>query len=281
MAQRPIFPKEVLAQIEQARRAIFNDAPKRFDLLFYPVQPFPEFMIGGKIGLDIPKQRMPETVKQQLQEYAAALFDAEGRHRANHTHDFEMLVTYLTELASEIQVEANAVAAKKQLDYHCTRAGRIQAIQDALRSRHEFWTTWWKKAKRLLDEPATPLRLTARRDDPIKPVGHSHRWIPNEEEIAEIEPKPIEPQKPDIQPCAETEDDEIGRRRRLLEEYKAETGKPSNQRIYRAKNSGIHKPQFHEWLKGELPRTSQTCINFERFLHEKKSPIPRKPKTEE
>jgi hypothetical protein len=72
--------------------------------------------------------------------------------------------------------------------------------------------------------------------------------------------------------------DEIARRLRLLEEYKSATGQPSNQRIYRAKNSGIHKPQFHEWLKGVLPSASQTSVNFERFLREKKQPIPRNPK---
>ena len=67
----------------------------------------------------------------------------------------------------------------------------------------------------------------------------------------------------------------IAKRKALLAEYKQITGNPSNRRIYTAKNSYIHKPQFHQWLKGTLPSTSQTCINFERFLKEKKLPIPK------
>lgn len=71
---------------------------------------------------------------------------------------------------------------------------------------------------------------------------------------------------------------EIIRRQQLLADYRLATGNPSNKKIYEARNSGIHKPQFYGWLKGELPATSQTAINFERFLSEKKPPIPRKPK---
>jgi hypothetical protein len=73
--------------------------------------------------------------------------------------------------------------------------------------------------------------------------------------------------------------DEIrAKRRSLLEEYKAATGNPSNKRIYEAKNSGIHKPDFYAWLNGDLSSESAMSINFERFLRLKKVPIPRKPK---
>jgi hypothetical protein len=68
----------------------------------------------------------------------------------------------------------------------------------------------------------------------------------------------------------------VTRRKRLLVDYKEATNNPSNQKIYSAKNSGIHKPEFYDWVKGELPASSQTAINFERFLLEKKPPIPRK-----
>ena len=71
----------------------------------------------------------------------------------------------------------------------------------------------------------------------------------------------------------------VERRTELLLEYKTATGNPSNRSIYSARNSGIHKPQFYEWLKGDLPATSETCINFERFLREKNPPIPRKPRS--
>ena len=68
------------------------------------------------------------------------------------------------------------------------------------------------------------------------------------------------------------------RRARLLAEYKSATGNPSNKRIYEAKNSGIHKPDFYAWLKGDLSLESAMTINFERFLRLKKPPFPRKPK---
>jgi hypothetical protein len=67
---------------------------------------------------------------------------------------------------------------------------------------------------------------------------------------------------------------EVARRQKLLDDYKPATSNPSNRRIYDAENSPIHKPQFYKWLKGSLPRDSATTINFERFLREKKVPVP-------
>lgn len=72
-------------------------------------------------------------------------------------------------------------------------------------------------------------------------------------------------------------EDEVARREQLLADYKAATDNPPNTKIYSARNSGIHKPQFYEWVRGELPASSQTAINFERFLREKKPRIPRQP----
>jgi len=70
-------------------------------------------------------------------------------------------------------------------------------------------------------------------------------------------------------------DPEVERRNALLNDYKVATGNPANQRLYQARNSGIHKPQFYKWLKGTLPSTSETALNFERFLREKRPPIAR------
>jgi hypothetical protein len=69
----------------------------------------------------------------------------------------------------------------------------------------------------------------------------------------------------------------VSKRRHLLSEYKLATGNPSDHKIYSAKNSPIHKPEFYDWINGKLPATSQTAINFERFSMEKKDPIPRNP----
>jgi hypothetical protein len=71
---------------------------------------------------------------------------------------------------------------------------------------------------------------------------------------------------------------EVTRRADLLAAYKRANSNPSNKRIYEARNSGIHKPQFYEWVRGELPADSETTGNFERFLKEQKPPIARKPR---
>lgn len=70
--------------------------------------------------------------------------------------------------------------------------------------------------------------------------------------------------------------EEIERRKGLLAEYKAATAEPSNRQIYEADNSQIHKPQFYRWLKGTLPSSSGTAVNFERFLRENNPPTARK-----
>jgi hypothetical protein len=65
----------------------------------------------------------------------------------------------------------------------------------------------------------------------------------------------------------------VAERERILSEYKAATGNPSNKLIYEADNSPIHKPEFYDWVKGDLKAASATCINFERFLRDKQPPI--------
>ncbi len=61
-------------------------------------------------------------------------------------------------------------------------------------------------------------------------------------------------------------------RQTLLDEYKRVTGVMENKAIYESHRSGIHKPAFYQWLRGDLPATSQTTIKFERFLAEKRPP---------
>lgn len=68
---------------------------------------------------------------------------------------------------------------------------------------------------------------------------------------------------------------EVERRKQLLTEYKATTRVDSNRKIYTARNSGVHKPEFYQWLKGTLPSDSAPATNFERFLVAKKPPQPR------
>ena len=67
----------------------------------------------------------------------------------------------------------------------------------------------------------------------------------------------------------------IAQRRALLDEYRTFVPEVSHKKIYESRNSQIHKPEFYEWLSGQLPSSSQTCVNFERFLREKKPPLPK------
>jgi len=92
-------------------------------------------------------------------------------------------------------------------------------------------------------------------------------WAPVPPQATESQANEASPTE--VAPLAE-------RRARMLETYKAKIG-ASNRKIYEARNSGIHKPQFYEWLNGTLPTGSATTKNFERFLREQKAPIPRKP----
>jgi hypothetical protein len=94
------------------------------------------------------------------------------------------------------------------------------------------------------------------------------------------EPEPEDLQAPSAREIEAPEDltSEVSRRRQLLAEYKSSTGNPANKRIYEARNSGIHKPQFYSWRNGSLATDSETSLNFERFLREKKSPLSRKPR---
>jgi len=91
-------------------------------------------------------------------------------------------------------------------------------------------------------------------------------------------PTETAPSQPVSENASNGERPEVDRRAALLAEYKTATKNPPNKRIYEARNPGIHKPEFYEWVNGTLPTESATAISFERFLREKKPPVPRKPK---
>jgi len=69
----------------------------------------------------------------------------------------------------------------------------------------------------------------------------------------------------------------IAIRAKLLADYIAAT-RASHRRIYLG-NSGIHKPQFYGWMKGDLSPKSSTTKAFEAFLKKKRLPMPREKKT--
>lgn len=114
---------------------------------------------------------------------------------------------------------------------------------------------------------------------PFKAVAWDRHVWPDEKPLFEATPTIAGSQAEKGEKGSADESDSLqGHRRQLLMEYKAATGNPANQKIYKAKNSCIHKPEFYDYLNGKFSSASTTCINFERFLREKKPPIPRKNK---
>ena len=146
----------------------------------------------------------------------------------------------------------------------------------------------FRGVKKLLTGPHEPIPEALVRDVLAQQYGikpDEVTWEQIRSEVARLLPDypaitfiPTQiPSQPEQEAKAETTvENEIERRQRLLAAYKFATGNPSNRRIYQAANSGIHKPEFYHWQKGNLSSESATCINFERFLRDKKPPIPRR-----
>ena len=208
-----------------------------------------------------PKQ--PIQLKRHLQSYAIMLFNEEASSVI-----FPNVVWYprdpqsrhwQSKLAERVEARVIQLVAKLNasfglmrfasydLDYHgVTQPEMRQCICECLKRLIET---------KLAPEPRTQETISTKTPAPI---AESNEAPPN--------------QPPPIPGTSETE-----RRKALLAEYKAATGDPADYRIYNARNSGIHKPEFYQWKKGVLPKDSGTTKNFERFLREKKIPIPRKP----
>jgi hypothetical protein len=136
-----------------------------------------------------------------------------------------------------------------------------------------------------LNIPEALVRETLARQYGIKPEEVTFQQIrfeisglfPDYPAITLVPSESAPPEREERTEPTPSNDEEIERRKKILDEYKTITG-ASNKKIYEAKNSGIHKPQFYEWIRGTLPANSTTAHNFERFLKEKKLPIPRKAK---
>jgi hypothetical protein len=111
----------------------------------------------------------------------------------------------------------------------------------------------------------------------VKELSRNSQMGPGRVTVIPSEPHKCDPSSKDRAALSAT-GSIIDSRKNLLVEYKSAVGGTSNKSIYEARNSGIHKAEFYQWQHGELPDKSATTANFERFLREKKPPIPRKPK---
>lgn len=219
-----------------------------------------ETNLGSRTTGPLPPKQ-PIQLKRHLQSYAIMLFNEEA------SVIFPNVVWYPTDpqsrhwqskLAERVEARVIQLVAKLNasfalvrfstcdLDYHgVTQSDMRQCIRECL--KRLIFT-------KLLPEPRKQETIST--DTP--PMAESTEAPPN-----------VVPPMPGTS--------ELQRREVLLAEYKAATGDPADYRIYNARNSGIHKPEFYQWKKGVLPKDSGTTKNFERFLREKKVPIPRKP----
>jgi hypothetical protein len=295
MATRPILPLDVQAAIERTRDAVLHHAIVTFNLIF------PRLDGGVEASLVRPLMPMPASVKQELGAHASNLFDAEAQHYLGYSHSESELRAWLNALADAVTTgmmdEAKSKTVKASgfgpilrmdhtklrasvLNSHCSPTEQSGAIRDALSDRVNHWAknaneapevSWSDKAVRVQEQERT--------EQIIRPVN-SDRAAQGDRPKDELDIAQPTRAVEEAEATEPFEADEITRRTSLLEDYRADpgTGNPSNRSIYRAKDSGIHKPQFYEWRDGRLSRDSETSKNFERFLRDKKPPIPRKPR---
>jgi hypothetical protein len=211
------------------------------------------FMGAGPTPPGPPKR--PLELKSVLHSYAEQLFYVEASKYPPTDPDFvQWLIKLSPKLESHIMRRLKELEAKsfmKSLRYHeVTEEAMREAIGVALQASIKKFAGDREvpQASSLRSGPDHPVaRLVRATDPPKQPTRVASKTLP---------------------------DGEIERRKKLLEEYKAATS-ASNKKIYEARNSGVHKPQFYEWINGELSAESATAQNFERFLVAKKPPIPR------
>lgn len=70
-------------------------------------------------------------------------------------------------------------------------------------------------------------------------------------------------------PVVETKSNRRKRRAKMLADYMRDSGTQFPSWIYQDRRSGLHKPQYYQWLRGDLPSTSTMSIKLERFLANK------------
>ncbi len=266
----PALSLEAEAEIERSRALMFKThASKAWPLLF-PSESFQFVAASTEEPADEPQ---PANLKLQLKQFSAQLFDFEAVHYLKIAPDVSTLKAWLEIVADQIQSDAIERTKRRFVNIRCTIQERKDLVKEALASRIGHWCIQY-----LHLEAGPKVDHGAVLPDPIDPVGGKHIWNPAEQKSTAREERARPAQ--DISSAEQVESgiDEISHRAILLAEYKQATGNPSNKAIYTAKNSGIHKPEFFNWVNGKLHNASQTCINFERFLREKKQPVPRKPR---
>jgi hypothetical protein len=253
-SSEPTLTPEVKEDILRAQYEVDNESLPKLNALRVPVGK----QLAAVAGAEATVPPQPIRLSRLLREYACALFEAEAREYPPEPE----LKQWLQLLGAKIEGRLlNTLRPGRlglfsawigELTYHLAEADITNVIREALRAQID---SHLRSLGMALDGPSKTL-IGAPKAQPETDV-------------------PID-QKQDGQPQSVSSETE--RRKRLLADYKAATNNPSNRKIYGSEHSGVHKPQFYEWINGVLSSDSATAKNFERFLMAKKSPIPRKPR---
>jgi hypothetical protein len=274
-SDRPVFAPEVEFQIEQIQNQADLIAWEQLQALQVPT-PIAQKMMRASYPPQQsgpPPRKKPNEIRMVIRSYARMLYFAE----ANLYQDGLELKEQLTHLAALIierieetitEVEELGIKSSVGLEHHGISK---EGMRNAALSEISEWIR-----KRLAhfpppNKPPLPPEIQAQMANPSK--------YDDSDAAAYLVEVPAASQTTvETNSTAEADATEKQRREKLLADYKESTGDPSNKRIYEARNAGIYKPEFYKWLQGMLPRGSETARNFERFLREKRAPIPRHPK---
>lgn len=184
---------------------------------------------------------------------------------------------YLKKLATQARAR-HAPMSSSAVPYIASQ--EIKKIIEAI-THFDEWAEFQKKLKRIVKESAnqrlaplvteTDMASLKYLGEPLTPFA-----IPPPSPVSDTAAPLVS--QPLLTSALETSKaDEIYRRAILLMEYKSATS-VSEYFIYTHAKSGIHKPQFRAWKKGDLAADSATVENFERFLAEKAVPPPKREK---
>jgi hypothetical protein len=220
---------------------------KRVDAEYWGV--LKSFQVHHEGPKTLSPTKTPALLLNRLEMYAGALFRAEGDQYPKAGADYGLWLSFLSGriVARIMQTvdEVEATSAKAKLSYHG------------------------------LDGEKARERLTALLADAVD----RYVWLAENPRPPTPEPQPSAVDEPTADESIAVAGTEVSRREALLAEYKTATNGVSNKRIYEARNSGVHKPEFYGWLRGDLPTHATPTLNLERFLRAKKLPIPRKLKS--
>jgi hypothetical protein len=204
-----------------------------------------------------PGRSHPEHITHLARQYVLRIFATFAHQAYELGRVGQWTATHVDEACREfLRLEANDVWAEfgtLPIQRMITDFGHITSEAWAAFTASKEWKQYQAELLEIADSQSTaPLHTKEISSADVETKSRTHAEVEDEPEV-----------------------NELRRRNILLAEYKAAAGQPSNRKIYNARNSGIHKPEFYDYFNGDLKAESQTFVNFESFLRAKKPPIPR------